>query len=103
MMKTFKGSAMDTPLSLIERLRDPTDAASWRRLVDLYSPLIRRWLRRTLQEADEDDLVQEILGAMVPGSHLYPLRSGRVLPPLAPHNHGEATFHVLEVAPLPAR
>ncbi len=56
---------MDTPLSLIERLRDPTDAASWHRLVDLYSPLIRRWLRRALQEADEDDLVQEILGAVV--------------------------------------
>jgi RNA polymerase sigma factor (sigma-70 family) len=64
-MKTFKGSAMDTPLSLIERVRDPTDAASWQRLVDLYSPLIRRWLRRALQDADEDDLVQEILGAVV--------------------------------------
>ncbi len=56
---------MDTPLSLIERVRDPADVASWRRLVDLYSPLIRRWLRRALDQADEDDLVQDVLGAVV--------------------------------------
>jgi RNA polymerase sigma-70 factor (ECF subfamily) len=50
---------------LIERLRNPPDAASWRRLVDLYSPLIRRWLRRAPHKTDEDDLVQEVLGAVV--------------------------------------
>ena len=56
---------METPLSLIERVRDPADAASWRRLVDLYTPLIRRWLRRSVPGADEDDIVQEVLGAML--------------------------------------
>ena len=57
--------SMDTPLSLIERVRDSTDAVSWRRLVDLYDPLIRRWLRRSVEGADEDDLVQEVLGAVL--------------------------------------
>ena len=56
---------MDTPLSLIERVRDPKDSASWKRLVDLYTPLIRSWLRRSVSEADADDLLQEILGAML--------------------------------------
>lgn len=56
---------MDTPLSLIERARDPADAAAWRRLVDLYTPLIRRWLGRAVAGADEDDLVQEVLGAVL--------------------------------------
>ncbi len=56
---------MDTPLSLIERVRDPHDSASWRRLVDLYTPLIRQWLRRSVADSDADDLIQEILGAML--------------------------------------
>ncbi len=56
---------MDTPLSLLERVRDPADATSWRRLVALYDPLIRRWLHRSVEGADEDDLVQEVLGAVL--------------------------------------
>jgi RNA polymerase sigma-70 factor (ECF subfamily) len=56
---------MDTPLSLLERVRDPADAVSWRRLVALYDPLIRRWLRRSVGEADQDDLVQEVLSAVL--------------------------------------
>ncbi len=35
----------ETPLSLLERLRLRPDPASWRRLVDLYTPFIRDWLR----------------------------------------------------------
>ena len=56
---------MDTPLSLLERVRDSSDSASWRRLVDLYGPLIRRWLGRSVPGADEDDLVQDVLGAVL--------------------------------------
>jgi RNA polymerase sigma-70 factor (ECF subfamily) len=67
---------MNTPLSLIERLRDPADAASWRRLVDLYTPLIRRWLRRAVAGADEDDLVQEVLGAVLRAMPTF-VHSGR--------------------------
>jgi RNA polymerase sigma factor (sigma-70 family) len=53
---------METSLSLLERLRRRHDPASWQRLVDVYTPLLRGWLRRHfLQEADCDDLVQEVL------------------------------------------
>jgi RNA polymerase sigma-70 factor (ECF subfamily) len=56
----------DTPVSLLERLRLRPDADSWRRLVDLYTPLIRDWLRRqSVQDADAEDLTQEVLGTLV--------------------------------------
>ena len=56
----------ETPVSLLERLRLRPDPASWRRLVDLYTPLIRDWLRRHgLQEPDAEDLVQEVLQVLV--------------------------------------
>jgi RNA polymerase sigma-70 factor (ECF subfamily) len=67
---------MNTPLSLIERLRHSGDAASWRRLVDLYTPLIRRWLRREVAGADADDLVQEVLGAVLRAMPTF-VHSGR--------------------------
>lgn len=67
---------MNTPTSLFERLRDPADAASWRRMVDLYSPLIRRWLGRAVPGADEDDLVQDILGAVLRSMPTF-VHSGR--------------------------
>ena len=35
----------ETSASLLERLSDRADADAWRRLVDLYTPLIRDWLR----------------------------------------------------------
>ncbi len=55
----------DTPISLLERLRLRPDPASWQRLVDLYTPLIRDWLRRQdVQPADVEDLTQEVLGAV---------------------------------------
>jgi RNA polymerase sigma-70 factor (ECF subfamily) len=51
-----------TSRSLLERARDPGDEASWRRLADLYTPLIRRWVRPYVaQPADVDDVVQEVL------------------------------------------
>jgi RNA polymerase sigma-70 factor (ECF subfamily) len=56
-----------TSSSLLERLRDaPPDAADWTRLHDIYSPLIRSWLRRVPGLGDEaDDLAQEVLTAVV--------------------------------------
>ena len=42
------------------------DAESWRRLVDLYTPLIQGWLRRhCVPAADADDLTQEVMTAVV--------------------------------------
>lgn len=56
----------DTPGSLLERLQKQPDAASWQRLVDLYTPLIRTWLCRyeTLPD-DVEDLLQDVLHVLV--------------------------------------
>jgi RNA polymerase sigma-70 factor (ECF subfamily) len=57
--------SVPTSLSLLERLCEG-DAEAWRRLVTLYEPLLRGWLRRTpLQAADRDDLVQQVLVVLV--------------------------------------
>jgi RNA polymerase sigma factor (sigma-70 family) len=56
----------DTPISLLERLRIQPDSSSWQRFLDLYTPLIRDWLRRyALQPCEMDDLVQEVLAVLV--------------------------------------
>lgn len=56
----------DTPVSLLDRLKEGSDRQSWNELAALYTPLLRRWLRRydSLQEADADDLVQEVLATV---------------------------------------
>ena len=56
----------ETSVSLLDRLRLQPDEAAWRRLVDLYTPLIRGWLRRQgLPDPDADDVVQEVLAVVV--------------------------------------
>lgn len=56
----------DTPISLLERLRLRPDEQSWQRLVDLYTPLIRDWLRRhDLPGSDTDDLTQDVMQVLV--------------------------------------
>jgi DNA-directed RNA polymerase specialized sigma24 family protein len=56
----------DTPLSLLERLRNSPDDSSWQRLTDLYLPLVGRWLsQQKLSPADADDLTQDILLVIV--------------------------------------
>src|SRR5262249_1928760 len=62
-----KGKAMaETSVSLLERLRLQPDAASWQRLVDLYEPLIRGWLRRyAVSDNDADDLTQDVMAVVV--------------------------------------
>jgi RNA polymerase sigma factor (sigma-70 family) len=56
----------DTSFSLLHRLRSQPDAESWRRLVELYTPLIQGWLRRhALAPADADDLTQEVMTVVV--------------------------------------
>jgi RNA polymerase sigma-70 factor, ECF subfamily len=53
---------METSLSLLDRLGgQPTDD-DWRRLLDLYQPLLRAWLTRSgVASSDTDDLSQEVL------------------------------------------
>jgi RNA polymerase sigma-70 factor (ECF subfamily) len=52
-----------TSLGLLERLRHATpDALEWRRLRDIYAPMIRHWLARLPHLHQEvDDLAQEVL------------------------------------------
>lgn len=56
----------DTPRSLLERTRDPRNAAAWERLTGLYGPLLTAWFRAAgLQPADTDDLVQRTFQLLV--------------------------------------
>ena len=56
---------METSLSLLHRLRHAPESESWNRLVDLYAPLIRAWLRKyDVQDSDADDLLQDVLLAV---------------------------------------
>jgi RNA polymerase sigma-70 factor (ECF subfamily) len=56
----------ETPISLLARLRNRDDDLSWRRLVDLYRPLIRRWLTRHDTPPDDvDELEGDVLEALV--------------------------------------
>lgn len=65
--KRLPGTIMlETPISLLERLRLRPDEASWQRLVDLYTPLIRAWLRHHgILNSDSDDLTQEVMQVLV--------------------------------------
>jgi RNA polymerase sigma factor (sigma-70 family) len=54
-----------TSASLLARVRD-SDADAWGRLVELYTPLIRRWLARVgVRPGDGEDLVQDVLAVVV--------------------------------------
>jgi RNA polymerase sigma-70 factor (ECF subfamily) len=56
----------DTPRSLLERLRARPDDASWKRFLDLYTPLLERWLRQSgVDDADAADLLQEVFATLV--------------------------------------
>src|SRR5207302_3382515 len=58
-------SSPHTRPSLLVRLRDTADHEAWRQLVELYAPLVYRFLRRRgLQDADAADLTQEVLRAV---------------------------------------
>jgi RNA polymerase sigma factor (sigma-70 family) len=53
----------DTSISLLERLHQQPNADDWTQLTDLYTPVLKAWLRRyeVLAPADVDDLVQDVL------------------------------------------
>lgn len=55
-----------TPASLLDRFRlQPADAGAWQRLVDIYQPWLRGWMRsEAIQQADADDIVQEVLAVL---------------------------------------
>jgi RNA polymerase sigma-70 factor, ECF subfamily len=56
----------ETSLSLLDRVRRQADPDDWQRLVQIYTPLIRGWLRRQAAVEDDcDDLVQEVFTVLV--------------------------------------
>ena len=56
----------ETSLSLLDRVRRNEDEHAWEELYGLYSPLLRQWLKKFhVQSADVDDLVQEVLTAVL--------------------------------------
>jgi RNA polymerase sigma-70 factor (ECF subfamily) len=56
----------ETPVSLLDRLRQPDGQEAWERFVFLYTPLLCHWARRLgLQELDVDDLVQDVFTILV--------------------------------------
>src|SRR2546430_9892229 len=56
----------DTSVSLLQQLREQPNGDAWRRLVELYTPLLRQWLSRNgMQSSDIDDLTQEVLAVVV--------------------------------------
>jgi RNA polymerase sigma-70 factor (ECF subfamily) len=55
-----------TSKSLLAKARDPSDQAAWRRLTELYEPLLQRWVRpHVAQRADVEDIVQDVLAILV--------------------------------------
>ncbi len=55
-----------TSATLLDRLRQRSNETAWQRLVDLYTPLIRNWLRRyAVLDQDIEDLVQDVLAIVV--------------------------------------
>lgn len=56
----------ETSASLLDQLRLRPDDAAWQRLVSIYTPLIRGWLRHHAHLQDEaEDVVQEVLAVVV--------------------------------------
>ena len=53
---------METSVSLLERLAGAPTDDDWRRLLDLYQPLLHSWMARAgVAASDADDLTQEVL------------------------------------------
>ncbi len=76
-------SVADAPTSksLLAKARDCSDQSAWRRLTELYEPLIQKWVRpHVAQRADAEDVVQEVLTTLV-----------RELPKFD-HNHRPGAF-----------
>ncbi len=57
---------MTTSETLLGELREAGQPAAWNKFVQLYSPLLYSWLRRTgMQEADAADVLQEVFRVLV--------------------------------------
>lgn len=57
----------DTSPSLMQRLRNnPKDNASWKRLVDLYTPFLRGWMHRHgVKPQNAEDVLQDVFAVLL--------------------------------------
>lgn len=59
-------SALSTSSTLLQRAQQLGDQEAWKRLVDLYTPLLYSWTRRIgLKGDDARDVVQDVLVVLV--------------------------------------
>ncbi len=57
---------METSLSLLQSIKRDGNRESWDLLNQIYSPMIRRWLKRSnVRQADVDDILQEVFVTVV--------------------------------------
>lgn len=57
---------MATSTTLLQRLRDVSDAEAWNDFVDRYSPKVFEWCRKnSLQDSDAADVTQQVLLKLV--------------------------------------
>lgn len=71
-------SPPETRASLILRLPNANDVAAWDELVDIYSPLIQRLaFAQGMQQADADDLTQEVFASIAKSVSRWLDRSDR--------------------------
>lgn len=55
-----------TPVSLLERLRQPNQPLAWARLVELYTPPLMHWaVKKGIRHEDAADLVQDVFVTLV--------------------------------------
>jgi RNA polymerase sigma-70 factor (ECF subfamily) len=67
-----------TNVSLLRRVRDPKDAASWRTFYGVYEPLLLRYARsKGLQENDARDVVAEVFVKLYRGMESFELDHAR--------------------------
>jgi RNA polymerase sigma-70 factor (ECF subfamily) len=65
-LKSEREGVNTTPISLLERLRTNPDEDSWRRMVEIYTPFIQRWMRQNrISPHDAEDISQEVLAALL--------------------------------------
>jgi RNA polymerase sigma-70 factor (ECF subfamily) len=74
----FVSDYPETRASLIVRLRADADQAAWAEFVEIYRPVIFRLARRRgLQDADADDLAQQVLAAVAGAVRRWQPEAGR--------------------------
>ena len=57
---------LSTPVSLLDRLREPNAGEAWVRFVHLYTPVLYDWSQSFgLQAQDASDLVQDVFVRLI--------------------------------------